>query len=122
MDLKQGLVVDIKKEENGYRVMASDDKYYRCKCIVIAAGTFLNGKIFWGKYEINAGRQGEIPSNRMAINLKKMGFKFGRLKTDTPPKVDKKTINKKMLKIQNYDFHKNTISLHTSQDIHQCCL
>jgi len=103
LDLKQGLVVDINKEADGYKVITSDDKCYRCKCIVIATGTFLDGKIFWGNYEINAGRQGEIPSNRLAINLKKMGFKFGRLKTETPPKVDKKTINKKILKIQSYD-------------------
>jgi len=103
LDIRQALVVDIKKQGEGYRVITSDNYSYYAKCIVLCNGTFLRGRIFWGKNQIEAGRQGEIPSNKLPLNLEKMGIKFGRLKTDTPPRVDKKTIDFRNLKKQHYD-------------------
>jgi tRNA uridine 5-carboxymethylaminomethyl modification enzyme len=103
LDLKQGLVVKIEKKGKGYRVFTSDDCFYDCKSIVISTGTFLRGKIFWGNYELNAGRQGEINSSNLAYCLCKMGYKFSRFRTETPPRVDKKTIDFKSIKVQEFD-------------------
>jgi tRNA uridine 5-carboxymethylaminomethyl modification enzyme len=101
--LKQGLLVGIETNKDGFAVYTSDDNSYECRSMVICTGTFLRGKIFWGKYEREAGRQGEINSNKLVYCLERMGYKFGRLRTETPPRVDKKTINFKDLKIQRYD-------------------
>ncbi len=103
LDLRQALVVNICKTANGYCIETSDNYKYYSSCIILCNGTFLRGKIFWGNNKVEAGRQGEIPSNRLAHNLEKMGICFGRLKTNTPPRVDGKTIDPKNLKQQHYD-------------------
>lgn len=101
--IKQGIVEGIQVFNSRYKVYTNDDICYESKSIIIATGTFLDGKIFWGKYEIKAGRQGEVNSTGMADCLKELGYKFGRLRTETPPRVDRKTINLESLKIQQYD-------------------
>jgi len=103
LDLKQEMAIDIKKMPGGYRVFTNDGNIYECSCVVIATGTFLRAKIFWGKNVVEAGRQGEVTSKRLPQNLERAGFNFGRLKTDTPPRVDRKTIDLSQLKVQPYD-------------------
>ncbi|MBM3712300.1 MAG: tRNA uridine-5-carboxymethylaminomethyl(34) synthesis enzyme MnmG, partial [Actinobacteria bacterium] len=101
--LKQGLVVEIKINANKFVACTSDENRYSCYSIVICPGTFLRGKIFWGKYEREAGRQGEINSIKLVKCFENLGYKFGRLRTETPPRVDRKTVSFNNLKIQNYD-------------------
>jgi tRNA uridine 5-carboxymethylaminomethyl modification enzyme len=103
LTIKQGLTVSLQVFEGLYKVFTNDDICYESKAIIIATGTFMNAKIFWGKYEAEAGRQGEVNSTDLADCLKELGYKFGRLRTETPPRVDKKTINFESLKIQQYD-------------------
>jgi tRNA uridine 5-carboxymethylaminomethyl modification enzyme len=103
LDLRQGLVAKIEKFGNKYKLITTDESFYVGKCIVIATGTFLRGKIFWGKYEREAGRQGEINSIKLPGYLENMGYKFGRLRTETPPRVDKKTVDFNNLRTQKYD-------------------
>ena len=103
LDLKQGLVAKIEKFGNKYKLITTDESFYVGKCIVIATGTFLRGKIFWGKYEREAGRQGEINSIKLPGYLENMGYKFGRLRTETPPRVDKKTVDFNNIRAQKYD-------------------
>ena len=100
---RQGLVTGIDKKNNIYNIYTSDFICFKCKSAVIATGTFLEGKIFWGNYYINAGRHGEINSSKLLKNLKQMGYSFGRLRTETPPRVDKKSINIQKLIKQQYD-------------------
>jgi len=116
LDLKQGLATNICQEKGEYSVSTSDENCYKCKSIVIATGTFLRGKIFWGKFEMPAGRQGEINSINLAQSLEKMGYRFGRLRTETPPRVDKKTVNFSLLKVQPYDAHPYMFSFGNEYD------
>ena len=102
LDLKQGLVARIERFENKYKLFTTDESFYISKCIVIAAGTFLRGKIFWGKYEREAGRHGEINSIKLSGNLENMGYKLGRLRTGTP-RVNKKTVDFNNIIAQKYD-------------------
>ncbi len=63
------------------------------KSVVITAGTFLNGKIFIGNKNFNAGRIGEFPALGLTENLISLGFKSGKMKTGTPPRVDGRSLN-----------------------------
>ena len=103
LDLKQGLTAKIEKFGKKYKLITTDESFYVGKCIVVATGTFLRGKIFWGKYEREAGRQGEINSIKLPGYLENRGYKFGRLRTETPPRVDKKTVDFNKTRVQKYD-------------------
>ena len=70
-----------------------DGKRYHCRALVITTGTFLNGLIHVGRESWAAGRVGEPASNHLAESLKKLGFTWGRLKTGTPPRVSRASID-----------------------------
>jgi tRNA uridine 5-carboxymethylaminomethyl modification enzyme len=64
-----------------------------CGALVITTGTFLNGLIHIGREQLPAGRAGEPPSRDLAESLKALGFEWGRLKTGTPPRLDRESID-----------------------------
>jgi tRNA uridine 5-carboxymethylaminomethyl modification enzyme len=66
---------------------------YTCRALVITTGTFLNGLIHIGTEQRPAGRMDEPPSGELAESLKAMGFDWGRLKTGTPPRLDRDSID-----------------------------
>ncbi len=70
-----------------------DGDAYRCAALVVTTGTFLNGLVHIGPEQHPAGRAGEPPSRELAESLKSIGFEYGRLKTGTPPRLDRETID-----------------------------
>ena len=64
-----------------------------CAALVVTTGTFLNGLIHIGEEQRPAGRAGEPPSRDLAESLKRLGFQWGRLKTGTPPRLDRRSID-----------------------------
>jgi tRNA uridine 5-carboxymethylaminomethyl modification enzyme len=64
-----------------------------CAALIVTTGTFLNGLIHVGRYQRPAGRADEPPSRELAESLKSLGFSVGRLKTGTPPRLDRKSIS-----------------------------
>lgn len=70
-----------------------DGSRVRSRAVVMTAGTFLNGLIHVGSRSFSAGRMGEAAAVPLAQWLKAHGFKVGRLKTGTPPRLDRRTID-----------------------------
>jgi tRNA uridine 5-carboxymethylaminomethyl modification enzyme len=70
-----------------------DGRKFRSKSLVITTGTFLNGLIHVGQEQRPAGRADEPPSRDLAESIKSLGFKWGRLKTGTPPRLSRYSIN-----------------------------
>jgi tRNA uridine 5-carboxymethylaminomethyl modification enzyme len=66
---------------------------YTCRSLVVTTGTFLNGLIHIGPEQRPAGRAGEPPSRALAESLKACGFRWGRLKTGTPPRLSRRSID-----------------------------
>jgi tRNA uridine 5-carboxymethylaminomethyl modification enzyme len=64
-----------------------------CGALVVTTGTFLNGLVHIGREQRPSGRAGEPPSKDLAESLKSFGFQWGRLKTGTPPRLDRHTID-----------------------------
>lgn len=92
--LRQGIVVDLLvKDGNIIGLELMDGRKLGAKAVVVATGTFLNGRIHTGKRTFSAGRSGEPASIELAESLKKHGFPVGRLKTGTPPRIDGRTID-----------------------------
>ena len=66
---------------------------YTCAALVVTTGTFLNGLVHIGPEQRPAGRAGEPPSHELAESLKALGFTWGRLKTGTPPRLSRSSID-----------------------------
>jgi len=75
----------------------------KCKALVISAGTFLNGLMHTGLKSTKGGRFGEKPAIGITQSLLNLGFESGRLKTGTPPRLAKNTINFDILEEQPGD-------------------
>src|SRR5688500_13038407 len=104
LHLRQGVVVELIAENR--RVIGielQDTRRFGAKAVIIAAGTFLNGKIHTGQKTFSAGRAGEPASVDLAENLKELGFPVGRLKTGTPPRIDGRSIDWSAFEIQFAD-------------------
>jgi tRNA uridine 5-carboxymethylaminomethyl modification enzyme len=70
-----------------------DGDAYACRALVITTGTFLNGLIHIGPEQHASGRAGEPPSCALAESIKSFDFEWGRLKTGTPPRLDRDSID-----------------------------
>jgi tRNA uridine 5-carboxymethylaminomethyl modification enzyme len=82
--IEQGRVVGLAME---------DGDSHGCSAVVVTTGTFLNGLIHIGREQRPAGRHGEPPSRELAESIRSCGFDGGRLKTGTPPRLDRNSID-----------------------------
>lgn len=94
LDIKQAIIEKIIAEDGRVKgVLTSIGTFYGAKAVVITTGTFLKGLIHIGLENFSAGRAGEFPSIGLSDSLRELGFKMGRLKTGTPPRIDARTID-----------------------------
>ena len=80
-------------------VSLRDETKIKCKSVIVTAGTFLSGVIHIGERKIYAGRMGEERSEGLTEHLVSMGFTAGRLKTGTPPRLAKNTVDWNKMKL-----------------------
>src|SRR5689334_18167334 len=84
-------------------VRLADGRVLTCGAAVLTTGTFLRGLIHIGERQIPAGRVGEAPAIGLSATLERLGFRLGRLKTGTPPRLDGSTIDWGRLEMQPGD-------------------
>jgi tRNA uridine 5-carboxymethylaminomethyl modification enzyme len=70
-----------------------DGRELHCRSLIITTGTFLNGLVHVGREQRPSGRAGEPPSRDLAESLKSFGFSWGRLKTGTPPRLSRTSMD-----------------------------
>lgn len=93
----------IKKDNIVSGIKTKNNLKFYSNSIILTIGTFLSGKIHIGFNKYDGGRENELPSNLLSKNLNDLPFRISRLKTGTPPRIDKNTINFKKLKKQYSD-------------------
>jgi tRNA uridine 5-carboxymethylaminomethyl modification enzyme len=74
-------------------IAMEDGDAFECGALVVTTGTFLNGLIHVGPEQRPAGRHGEPPSEELSESIRSFGVDMGRLKTGTPPRLDRKSID-----------------------------
>ena len=101
-------------------LVLGDGKILNAQAIVLATGTFLNGKMFCGEQQNIGGRVGEAASVSLGGQLRARNLPLGRLKTGTPPRLDGRTIDWASLETQSSDDSHWTFSdLSVSRETHQ---
>ena len=102
--LRQACITDIIVKDG--KIVGAVDEYgieYKTRAVVLTTGTSLNGKIFVGLKSYSAGRLGEKSAYGLSESLMKHGIEIKKLKTGTPPRVDKRSIDYSKMQIQPGD-------------------
>ncbi len=118
--MQEGLDV-IEASVNGLRVehgrvvgaILDEGHFLPCKSLILTCGTFLNGKIFIGLNSLSSGRAGEMPIKGLTEALIELGFKSGRLKTGTPPRIHRDSIDFSRVETQKPDDPPHPFSFQT---------
>ncbi|MDA9657587.1 tRNA uridine-5-carboxymethylaminomethyl(34) synthesis enzyme MnmG [Alphaproteobacteria bacterium] len=84
-------------------VILDDDTVYKSKSVVLTTGTFLDGIIHIGNQRIAAGRIGDKSSDILSKKIRQLNLPIGRLKTGTPPRIKKDSINWERVEMQSAD-------------------
>ena len=83
---------------------------FKCRALILTAGTFLGGKLFIGRTEFEGGRIGEKSSYGLTDQLVERGITTGRMKTGTPPRIDINSVDVSRLPVQLGDEHPDRFS------------
>jgi len=116
--IKQAEVTDILFENNrivGIELL--DGRRVAAPAVVLTTGTFLNGLIHIGEKQFTAGRNGEPASITLGNCIRNLGFNWGRLKTGTPPRLDRRTIDFSVFEEQHGDPQPTPFSFRTTQPL-----
>ena len=116
LDLKQAMAEQLMVENNCMMGVRDQTGYeYQAPMVVLATGTFLRGLIHIGSKSIKAGRAGEFASYGLATSLRDLGFELGRLKTGTPPRLKKSSIDFSKFTVHDADSHPTPFSFFTEK-------
>lgn len=105
MDTVVNLVVsnDNIKQKKLLALVTQRGRLIPVRSCVLTTGTFLSGKIFIGDFDAPCGRLGEMAAIGLGQNLRDLGFNVGRMKTGTPPRILKNSVDYSVLEIQEGD-------------------
>ncbi|WP_329384763.1 tRNA uridine-5-carboxymethylaminomethyl(34) synthesis enzyme MnmG [Anaerofustis butyriciformans] len=104
LDLKQQEAVEILTEDGKVKgIVTNTGAIYYTKAIVLCSGTYLKGRIIIGDVSYSGGPNGIFAANKLSDSLKNLGFKLLRLKTGTPARVNKRSIDFSKMEIQYGD-------------------
>ena len=111
LDVKESLVENlIVKDKKVAGVVLEDGEKISSKAVVLTTGTYLKGVILRGSKKTPGGPHGERRSNHLSDELAKLGFTILRLKTGTPPRIEKHSIDYDKTKLELGDDHELTFS------------
>ncbi|BAU11739.1 tRNA uridine 5-carboxymethylaminomethyl modification enzyme mnmG [Leptolyngbya sp. NIES-3755] len=105
LTIREGMATDLVLNAND-EVIGVETYFgvaFECKAVVLTTGTFLGGKIWVGNKSMDAGRAGEFAAIGLTDTLNRFGFETGRLKTGTPARVDRRSVNFNVLERQPSD-------------------
>lgn len=105
LSVREGMATDLVlgKNDEVIGVQTYFGVAFQCKAAILTTGTFLGGRIWVGNKSMAAGRAGEFAAEGLTDTLKRLGFETGRLKTGTPARVDRRSINFDILEPQPSD-------------------
>jgi tRNA uridine 5-carboxymethylaminomethyl modification enzyme len=103
--VREGMVTDLVLGQNE-EVIGVETYFgvaFACKTVVLTTGTFLGGLIWVGNKSMAAGRAGEFAATGLTETLNRLGFETGRLKTGTPARVDRRSVDYSQMELQPGD-------------------
>ena len=116
LDVKQCEIVDVYREGQLWHCVSSLGADFTAKAVIIATGTFLNGRIYVGEVNYSSGPDGSFAAIKLAESLKALGVPLRRFKTGTPARVSRDSIDFSELEVQPGDEQTVPFSYSTEED------
>ena len=116
LSVREGTVINVLLDPN-QSIIGVETQFgvgYGCKAVILTTGTFLNGKIWIGNRSMSAGRAGEFAVQGLTETLNQLGFVTDRLKTGTPARVDRRSVDYSKMEVQPSDTEQNWFSFDPS--------
>ena len=104
LDAKQAEIVDLTRDDQGlWHLTTRLEAEYTAKCVVLATGTFLGGRVYIGDVSYESGPDGMFPATALSAALYKLQIPLRRFKTGTPARVNRRSIDFSVLEVQKGD-------------------
>lgn len=104
LDVRQAEIVDLTQQGDGtWRLVTKLEAVYAAKCVVIATGTFLGGRVYIGDVSYSSGPDGMFPANELSAALYKLNIPLRRFKTGTPSRVNRRSVDFSKTEVQEGD-------------------
>lgn len=104
LELRQAEIVDLQRNADGnWEMRTALEAVYTARCVILATGTFLAGKVYVGDVSYDSGPDGMFPAVRLAKALKTLGVETRRFKTGTPSRVNRRSVDFSKLERQDGD-------------------
>lgn len=100
LTLRQAEIVDIYYDSGEWVLTTRLEAVYRAKCVVLATGTFLGGRVYIGDVSYESGPDGMFPATELSKSLKALGLPLRRFKTGTPARVNRRSVETEKLEPQ----------------------
>jgi tRNA uridine 5-carboxymethylaminomethyl modification enzyme len=105
LTIREGMATDLVLNAN-HEIIGVETYFgvaFQCQAVILTTGTFLGGKIWVGNKSMSAGRAGEFAATGLTETLNRLGFETGRLKTGTPARVDRRSVDYSLMEPQPGD-------------------
>ncbi|MDI6715624.1 MAG: FAD-dependent oxidoreductase, partial [Actinomycetota bacterium] len=103
LEVRQALIKTIEKNGKRFNVFSVFEEKFVGKTVVLSAGTFMQGEVVYGKIKEPAGRYSEVSAPEISSCLKSLGFRLGRFKTGTSPRISAEGIQLSEMEAQHPD-------------------
>ena len=104
LELVQAEIIELTRtDDEKWQVVTKLEAIYKCKCVIIATGTFLGGKIYVGDVVYDGGPDGMFAAKELTESLRKLGVITRRFKTGTPSRVNRRSVDFSNLERQDGD-------------------
>lgn len=116
LDIRQGEIVDLFRKDDKWFVKTRLEAVFSAKCVILATGTFLGGRVYIGDVSYESGPDGMFPSNDLSKALYKLNIPLRRFKTGTPSRVNRRSIDFSQLEVQQGDERTVPFSFETNKN------
>ena len=103
LEVKQAEIVDLYKKDDKWYVKTKLEALFSAKCVIIATGTFLSGRVYVGDVSYESGPDGMFPAKELGEAIYRLGIPTRRFKTGTPSRVNKRSVDFSVLEKQEGD-------------------
>ena len=115
LTLRQAEIVDIYYDSGEWVLTTRLEAVYRAKCVVLATGTFLGGRVYIGDVSYESGPDGMFPATELSKSLKALGLPLRRFKTGTPPRINARSVDFSKMQLQEGDLSPLPFSFETER-------